>query len=71
MITVVTFAEYTQIAYEVAEQKGFASQLRGPGSQPANQRFLSELADAYNSNNHSEASRQAATQFLRANVGPP
>lgn len=67
----VQFSRYVGLAYEIAESKGFADQLRGPGSQQANQRFMSELADAYNENNHSEASVSAARQFLEANVGPP
>jgi hypothetical protein len=67
----VTFSEYTELAYEVAESKGFADQLRGAGTQEANQRFISELAEAYNANDHSEASRQAARRFLDERVGPP
>jgi len=67
----VEFSRYVEIAYSVADSKGFGDQLRGPGSQPANQRFLSQLADAYNENNHSEASEQAARSFLQSSVGPP
>jgi hypothetical protein len=67
----VEFSEYVSIAYEIADEKGFANQLRGPGSRPANNQFMSELGKAYNANNHSEASRSAAYDFLEANVGPP
>lgn len=67
----VEFSEYVKIAYAVAEQKGFRNQLQGPGTQSANQQFLSQLARAYNENNHSEASRSKAREFLEASVGPP
>jgi hypothetical protein len=67
----VEFSEYVSIAYEVAEEKGIANQLRGPGTQQANNQFMSQLGQAYNENNHSEASRSAAYAFLEANVGPP
>jgi hypothetical protein len=67
----VAFSEYVSIAYEIIDEKGFGDQLRGPGSQPANNQFMSQLGEAYNANNHSEASRSAAYDFLEANVGPP
>ena len=67
----VEFSEYVSIAYDVADSKGFGNQLRGPGTQPANNQFMSQLGEAYNANNHSEASRSAAVEFLEANVGPP
>jgi hypothetical protein len=67
----VEFSEYVSIAYDVADSKGFGEQLRGPGTQPANNRFMSDLGKAYNANDHSEASRSAAVDFLEANVGPP
>lgn len=67
----VAFSEYVSIGYEIAEEKGFIDQLNGPGSQQANQQFMSELATAYNENNHIEASRSAAYDFLEQNVMPP
>lgn len=67
----VTFARYVELAYEQLEQKGHAADLRGPGTQAANQQFMRELSAAYNANNHSEASVSAARQFLAENVGPP
>jgi hypothetical protein len=67
----VEFSEYVSIAYEIADEKGFSDQLRGQGTQPANNRFMSELGEAYNANDHAEASRSAAYAFLEANVGPP
>jgi hypothetical protein len=67
----VEFSEYVSIAYGVADEKGFGDQLRGPGTQQANNQFMSELGEAYNANNHSEANRSAAYDFLEANVGPP
>jgi hypothetical protein len=67
----VTFSRYVEIAYEVADEKGFGGDLRGPGSGPANNRFMSELADAYNRNDHAEASEQAARRFLQDAVQPP
>jgi hypothetical protein len=65
------FSRYVELAYEVADQKGFGSQLRGPGTQRANQRFMSQLADAYNANNHRQASEAAARQFFQERLGPP
>jgi len=65
----VAFGEYVSIGYEVAEEKGI--QLTGPGTAAANQQFMSQLADAYNENNHVEASRSAAYDFLEDAVGPP
>jgi hypothetical protein len=65
----VEFSEYVSIAYEVADEKGI--QLTGPGTAQANQQFMSQLGEAYNANDHSEASRSAAYDFLEANVGPP
>jgi len=65
------FSRYVEIAYEVAEQKGFADQLRGPGTQAANQSFMSQLAKAYNKFDHREATDQAARQFFQENLGPP
>ena len=67
----VEFSEYVSIAYDVADSKGFGNQLRGSGSQPAIQNMMSELAAAYNANNHSEATRSQARTFLEANLGPP
>jgi len=67
----VEFSEYVSIAYEIADEKGFRDQLRGPGSQAANQNLMSELAAAYNANDHSEATRTQAYSFLEANLGPP
>lgn len=67
----VTFSTYVSLAYEVAEEKGFRSQLRGVGSQQANQNLMSDLAYAYNENNHSEASRRSAKQYLKQNLRPP
>ena len=67
----VEFSEYVSIAYDVADSKGFGDQLRGPGTAPANQQFMSQLGQAYNANDHSEASRSAAYDFLEAHVGPP
>jgi hypothetical protein len=67
----VEFSRYVQIAYEVAESKGFASQLRGSGTQQVNRTFLSQLAEAYNELDHSEASEASATKFLEENLGPP
>jgi hypothetical protein len=40
------FSRYVQLAYEVADEKGFRDQLRGPGTAPANQSLMSELATA-------------------------
>jgi len=67
----VEFSTYVQLAYDVAEQKGFRDDLRGPGTQQANQRLMSQLASAYNRNDHDEASRSAARRFLEENLGPP
>jgi hypothetical protein len=67
----VEFSEYVSIAYEIADEKGFRNQLQGSGSQPANQNLMSELAAAYNANDHSEATRSEAYSFLQANLGPP
>jgi hypothetical protein len=67
----VEFSTYTQIAYDVADQKGFGDQLRGPGTQETNRRFLSQLAEAYNANDHSEATRSQAESFLEEAVSPP
>jgi len=67
----VKFSLYVGIAYETAEEKGFVDQLRGPGTQEANQQFMSQLAAAYNANDHDDASEQAARAFLREAVGPP
>lgn len=67
----VAFGTYVGLAYEVAEEKGFADQLRGPGTQQENQRLMSELADAYNANNHVEATEDQARAFLRQNLMPP
>lgn len=65
----VAFGTYVSIGYEVAESKGI--RLTGPGTQDANQQFMSQLADAYNEYDHVEATEQEARQFLQANVGPP
>jgi hypothetical protein len=62
----VTFATYVKLAYEVADQKG--ATLSGPGTQDENQQFMSMLADVYNENNHSEASKQAARRFLEEEI---
>lgn len=67
----VEFSRYVEIAYTVADQKGFGDQLRGPGTQPENRQFMRQLSNAYNVNNHAEASESAARAFLRENVGPP
>jgi hypothetical protein len=67
----VEFSRYVSIAYSVAQSKGFAEQLRGPGTQAANQQFMSELSKAYNENGHAEATEAQARQFLSENVGPP
>lgn len=67
----VTFSRYTEIAYQVADRKGFGDQLRGPGTQARNQRFIRELAQAYNSRGHSEATEAEARQFLMSNVMAP
>lgn len=67
----VEFSTYTRLAYEVADEKGFGNRLRGPGTQAVNREFLSQLGEAYNRNNHAEASESAAYQFLKDNVGPP
>lgn len=66
----VTFSRYVELAYEAAERNGAADELRGPGTQEANQQFMRDLSRAYEENNHSEASVQAAREFLRANVRP-
>jgi len=65
------FSRYVELAYEVADEKGFGDQLRGPGTAPANQRLMSELATAYNENNHRQATDQQARAFFRQNLGPP
>lgn len=67
----VAFSRYVEIAYELAESKGFADQLQGPGTGPANNRFMSQLADAYNQNGHAQATEAQARQFLQDAVGPP
>lgn len=66
----VAFGTYVGIAYEVAEQKGI-TELQGEGTQERNQKFMSELATAYNENNHAEATESQARQFLKKNVVPP
>jgi hypothetical protein len=66
----VEFSRYIELAYEISEEKGIDG-LEGPGSQPANQRFMSQLAEAYNENDHAEASESDAEAFLRENVAPP
>lgn len=65
----VAFGTYVKIGYEVAEQKGI--RLEGEGTQDVNQQFMSQLANAYNENNHVEATEAQARKFLQANVGPP
>jgi hypothetical protein len=67
----VTFATYVGLAYDVLEAKGHAESLRGQGTQEENQRFMRQLSQAYNANDHAEATEEQARQFLRANVGPP
>jgi hypothetical protein len=67
----VQFSQYVKMAYSIAESKGFADRMRGPGTAEVNQRFMSALAEAYNANNHSEASMAAARRFLEQNVAPP
>jgi hypothetical protein len=67
----VSFNRYTEIAYEVADQKGFGNRLRGEGTAPINQEFLSQLGDAYTENGHNEATEAEARRFLEANVHPP
>lgn len=65
------FSRYVQLAYEVADEKGFGDRLRGPGTQAANQRLMSELATAYRENGHREATVAQAREFFRQNLGPP
>jgi hypothetical protein len=70
-MTMVTFNRYTEIAYEVADSKGFGDQLRGPGTQQVNQEFLRQLGAAYRENDHSEATSSEARAFLKDAVSPP
>ena len=65
------FSRYVELAYEIADEKGFGDQLRGPGTAQENQQLMSELAEAYNSNNHREATDSQARAFFRQNLGPP
>lgn len=58
----VTFARYTSLAYDIAKSRG--AQLSGQGTQQANRQFVSQLAELYNENNHSEATEQQARAFL-------
>lgn len=67
----VEFSTYVSLAYEIAAEKGFRNQLRGAGTQGANQQLMSQLADAYNANNHDEASRAEARRFLKDRLQPP
>lgn len=68
----VAFSRYVEIAYSVARSRPwYDQQMRGAGTQPAHQRFMSELADTYNELGHDEASEAAARQFLQENIGPP
>jgi hypothetical protein len=62
----VEFSRYVEIGYEVAREKG--AELSGPGTQEANREFMSMLSEAYNQNDHSEASEQAARRFLREEI---
>lgn len=62
----VTFAKYTELAYEIAESKG--AQLTGPGTQADNQAFIKMLAEAYNRNDHVEATEAQARSFLEDNI---
>lgn len=67
----VQFSQYVSIAYDVAESKGFADQLRGAGTQDANRKLMSQLGEAYNEYGHSKATESEARRFLRSNLGPP
>lgn len=68
----VTFAEYVGIAYSVARSRPWYQQrMKGQGTQPAHNRFMSQLADAYEANGHQKATRQQARSFLEEAVGPP
>jgi hypothetical protein len=68
----VAFSTYVAIAYDVAQSRDwYGREMRGPGTQPAHNRFMSELADVYDSQGHAEASESTARSFLEENVGPP
>lgn len=68
----VAFSEYVSIAYDVAKaQPWYDREMTGPGSQQANQRFMAQLAKAYEAEGHESASRSAAREFLQDAVGPP
>lgn len=68
----VTFARYTQLAYEIAKSRPwYSSEMTGEGSRRANNQFIQELARAYNANDHSEATEAQARRFLKENIGPP
>lgn len=53
----VTFSQYVALAYEVTDEKGLS--VNDPNS------FMSDLATVYRENNHSQAGKSAAKDYLR------
>lgn len=68
----VAFSRYVELAYEIAKSRPWYNRrMRGPGTQSVHRRFVSQLADAYNENNHQQATVSQARSFLEENIGPP
>lgn len=68
----VEFSRYVDIAYSVAKSKRwYDTEMRGEGTRPVHNQFMSELADTYNRLDHDRASEAAARRFLEENVARP
>jgi hypothetical protein len=68
----VEFSRYVELAYEIAKRRDWYDRtMRGEGSRPRHNDFMSSLAAAYNQNDHDEATVEEARAFLKDAVAPP